>query len=287
MNFRAGRIYKIKVEFGPDRVGFGRATVVMADNHDIFIQIRSSKGGRKMLPNGSRVWFVGDSSTNPFNGLWSTSVIDTRIVNGKTVMRCPTPRFQSLSQRRQHDRAPFRAPVRIEAPQFAELRGEIYCRNLSRSGMGISIGLDCAEKFSPGAEIDLILEGPNAEVFTSVKVLRSKYNWLANRTDVGLEFCDMSHHSAEALDKLLVWLGSRPRKAGGGEEGEDDTTGGGLYRWMKSTRDDLSLLKPSARSEAELRRLKEQAAAETATGPEDFDEDFDLDDVDEDDFVES
>jgi len=66
--FEAGRVYKVKVELAPGQSGFGRATVLEKTNHQICIQFKTSRESNKLLPKGTRIWFVNDSVQGPSTG---------------------------------------------------------------------------------------------------------------------------------------------------------------------------------------------------------------------------
>src|ERR1700731_4227585 len=116
--FRVGKVLKVKVELSPDVVGFGRATIVEAQGSRIFLQLRTSKGEKRNLPKGTKVWFVSDSADKPFNGLWSTTIVGSRTLSGKTALECTRPKFEAVVQRRQHQRIAVNCPVRVDGEKF-------------------------------------------------------------------------------------------------------------------------------------------------------------------------
>ena len=85
------------------QVGFGRATILEAEAGRLLLQLKTSRGGeRRSLPKGTRVFFVSDSPDNPFNGLWSTTILSTKLVAGKTALECARPKFEAVVQSHGH-----------------------------------------------------------------------------------------------------------------------------------------------------------------------------------------
>ena len=269
--FRPGKVLKVKVELSPDMVGFGRATILEADRSRIYLQLKTSKGKKRVLPKGTKVWFVSDTPSNPFNGLWSTTIVSSKIIQGKTAMECHRPKFEALIQRRKQRRVAVSCPVRLEGEQWKEIV-EVVSRNLSRSGLGIEIAEDCAAEFQSNHNLDVVMQSPVGDISFTARVVQSRYNWLANRTDVGLEFVKISDESVETLDRLLVQLGGRPRHA---PEGKDKPRGGKegpgpLSGWLKSTKDNISFIK-----------MREHEVL--SVSPEDIEDMDDVEDLNDDD----
>lgn len=273
--FRRGKVLKVKVELSPEVVGFGRATILEAEAGRLLLQLKTSRGGeRRSLPKGTRVFFVSDSPDNPFNGLWSTTILNTKLIGGKTALECARPKFEAVVQRRKHKRITVNFPVRIQGEQFEAL--EVNTRNVSRSGAGIEVAEDCVEVLKVGHHVDFVIETTFGPISVKGRVIQSRYNWLANKTDVGFEFVKVSNEANKTLEHLLHSLGSSARIAPEGKE--KGTAGGGqLSGWLKSTKDNVSFIKTSdtplatsVLSEEDLDELE----------PEDADDDEPADNVD-------
>jgi len=242
--FRAGKVLKVKVELSPEITGFGRATIVEVEAGRIYLQLKTSKGQKRTLPKGTKVWFVSDSLENPFNGLWSTSVIGQKLVHGKTVMECTRPKFEAKVQKRKQRRVALNCPVRVEGEAWQELNG-VITKNVSRSGLGFEVHDDCADDFESNHHIDIVIESPVGEIAVTARIVQSRYNWLANRTDVGVEFIKVSKEAQDSLDRLLLSLGGKPRQAPDAKEKERKRAQdpAALSGWLKSTKDNVSFVK--------------------------------------------
>lgn len=233
--FTPGQIFKVKIELSPEMIGFGRATVIDADSKKVLVQIKSSKGERKSLPVGTRIWFVGNSLDNKFNGLWASTVLGSKTVKGMQVLECKTPKFQSQVQRRHHRRAIYRAIVKIKiSDDGRHLVG--HSRNISRSGLGCSLPDDVTEQLSVDACVNLILETPSKIIPLKGKIITIRYNWLLHRTDIGLEWLDLTPQSVSDLDQTLVWLGTKPRT------NTAELQRGGLSGWLKTEKDNRAFI---------------------------------------------
>src|SRR5271170_64704 len=111
--FKEGQVYKIKVELSPDLMGFGRAMVIALDTQRIYVQLKSSKGRKLNVPGGTKIWFVGSSIHNRFNGLWSSEVKGSKLINGIATLECRLPRFEQSIQRRTQARSELNAPAKL------------------------------------------------------------------------------------------------------------------------------------------------------------------------------
>lgn len=239
--FRPGKVLKVKVELSPDVVGFGRATIVESEGSRIFLQLRTSKGEKRNLPKGTKVWFVSDSAESPFNGLWSTTIVNSKMIGGKTALECTRPKFEAAVQRRKHRRVAVSCPVRVHGDKFDRLH--ITTRNVSRSGIGLEANDDCTDDFPSGHHFDLNIDSPIGPIQATARVIQARYNWLANRTDVGLEFVKVEQDAVLTLDRLLVAIGGQPRFAPEGKEGRSTGAPGQLSGWLKSSKDNVQFVK--------------------------------------------
>lgn len=236
--FKEGQVYKVKVELSPDLMGFGRATVISADSHRIYVQLKSSKGNKLNVPKGTKIWFVGSSSNNRFNGLWSSEVTGSKLINGVAGIECRTPKFQQHLQRRSQSRMDLTAPLTLLDDEWKNLNAKMTTRNISRLGLGFAVEAECADKFPVGKVISMQIRVGNICLDSKARIVNSRFNWLLNRTEIGAEFADLDVTSLESLDRVLVWLGNRPQgmKAQLSESGS-------LARWVKAGKDNLSLIK--------------------------------------------
>lgn len=275
--FRPGRVFKVKVEMSPDLIGFGRATILECDKNRLYVRIRSSRTETKPLPKGTRIWFVGNSADNRFNGLWATEVLGTRKIGGVTALECRTPKFQPQAQQRRHRRAAFKTPVELKDDRIPS-KTRTMSRDISRSGLGFSVFDQCAQLFTPGEVIEIELKTATDDIPLKATIISSRYNWLLNRTDVGVEFVDLNPDTVQALDRLLVWLGSTPRQS---DLSLSDTSGS-LSRWLKSGKEDKSFLASgAARSGQEINEEEKEEE------DDDDEEDEDGEDDDRDDYPRS
>lgn len=239
--FQSGRSFKVKVELANGEVGYGRASVLDRQGNRIYVQLKTSKGENQVLPKGSHLWFISDAPTNPFAGVWGTTVTGTKIIGGHTVMECSLPKFEAQAQKRKTQRVLLDYPVRLVREKGHEVAYEIRSRNISLTGIGLeafSAGVD--KDFPVGGLVQLILEGPTGDVPLTARVVRTDYNWLANRTTIGLEFVDISDQAEKSLDQLYYAQGG----AEPGEQGsESEATQQGLASWVRTSRSDWKLLR--------------------------------------------
>ncbi len=266
--FRPGKVLKVKVELSPDVVGFGRATIVESEGKRLFLHLKTAKGEKRTLPKGTRVWFVSDAADNPFDGLWSTTIVSSRLIGGKTALECARPKFEAEMQKRKHKRISVNCAVKLHGEQFEKLYATT--RNLSRSGVGIETAEDCSDIFPIGHHVDIVIETKLGPVATTVRVIQARYNWLANRTDVGFEFVKIDQAATELVEKLLQSLGAQARLA---PDGKDGVIGpqGQLSGWLKSTKDNVSFVK-----NADLQAMS--ALSEDDLDELDADDEADMDD---------
>jgi len=244
--FETGKTYKVKVELEPGRVGFGRATIVDRSGNKLYVQFRTSKESHHVLARGSRLWFVGDASAGPMNGLWHTTVTGTKIVGGRTAMECSNPKFEPIVQRRRVPRVPFDCPVRVEKVEGQELGYGVRARNISRFGVGLEALKQDAEEFQVGQTLKIVLETEAGDIPLTGRVIRTHYDWLANSTAIGLEFTEVNPEVEASLGGLLGLLGAKLEKSPAGTELSGrigGPAGQGLGSWIKSGKDSRKFLK--------------------------------------------
>jgi hypothetical protein len=268
--FKEGQVYKIKVELSPDLMGFGRAMVVAVDTQRIYVQLRSSKGNKLNVPRGTKIWFVGSSLNNRFNGLWSSEVKGNRMINGSPSLECRLPRFEQASQKRVLTRIELNAPAEMVGDEWKNLIAKVVARNISRFGLGFYVEADCADRFTQGKTVSLLVHIGNIHLPVQGRVVNCGFNWLLNRTEVGAELIQTDGSTVDALEKVLVWLGNKPRGARA-----ESSESGALARWVKAGKDNFKFVKQagtdSKSAEAEEEGIFE---LETEFGPgteDDFD----------------
>lgn len=274
--FRPGQVFKVKVELSPDKVGFGRATIVDCKPKHLVFQLKTGRAGKQSIPKGTRVWFVGNATDNRMNGLWSTVITEVRLHNGKHAFECKIPVFEPFrnmpEQRRRHKRAAIQFPVKLQGSEWQTLDKFVISRNISRSGIGLSILQECPDLFPPGTSISLILETTSANIELHGRVINTRYNWLSNRTEVGLEFAELSPESVESLDKILLWLGSKPRKQ---ELAAQRAESGALAGWLRSTQENRKFFGSTGGASAQEQNTAASEEDEHLDDDDDFDDDGD------------
>jgi c-di-GMP-binding flagellar brake protein YcgR len=241
--FDPGKSYKVKVETANGEIGFGRATVIDRESGKLLVQLKTSRETNQVMPRGTRFWFVGDSAGNVFNGLWATSVVGAKIVSGKTVMECRQPKFEQLVQKRSHRRYPITCPVDYVGLPGHGIEYSLNARNISSSGLGLETSEPKPREFMSGEKVTVLVHSECGDIAVECSVTRTQFNWLANKCLIGLQFEEMSETSHNVLAKLLELLSERhPRE----EELETDTIGG-LSKWMRTTHQNLKIVRPPER----------------------------------------
>ncbi|MBI1268835.1 hypothetical protein GC174_00230 [bacterium] len=236
--FQAGQVLKVKVESSPGEYGYGRATIVDRDGNNLLVQIKTSRDSNKILPRGTKVWFVNDSPRLTFNGFWYSSVTGKEIVKGRTVLICSLPKLEPLSQRRNSHRVNVDVPVTISLDIEGKERQEFRTRDLCKSGSAIETSRLDASLVEVGKEIGCVLHTDMGDVKLKARVIRIEENWLAKKTTLALEFIALSKESSDTLDRLLVKLGGKPRDSKleevAGKTGAKD----GLSAWVRQVKRD-------------------------------------------------
>ena len=160
------------------------------------------------------------------------------MMNGVPTFECRLPRFEQASQQRVQARSELNAPSDLVGDEWKDLTASVITKNISRFGFGFYIEVDCTERFTEGKVVSLTVHIGNINLDARGRIVNCRYNWLQHRTEVGVEFSDMDEDDADTLEKLLVWLGNRPR----GSKAELSESGS-LARWVKAGKDNLSLVK--------------------------------------------
>ncbi|MBX3074903.1 PilZ domain-containing protein [Candidatus Obscuribacterales bacterium] len=234
--FQPGTVVKVKVETSPGEMGFGRATIIDRTGSQLLIQVRTSRETNKILPKGTRVWFVNDSPRLTFNGMWAANVLGTQVSKGRTVLVCSAPKLEPLSQRRRAQRVNVEMPVTISLNIDGHQKQEFRTVDLCKSGSAIETTRIDQLEVESGKEINAVLHTSEGDVTLTARILRVDHNWLANKTTLALEFIALSQESSAILDKVLVRIGGKPRDAEldrehGGAAGRE-----GMTSWIKQVK---------------------------------------------------
>lgn len=234
--FKPGQIYKAKIELSPTQSGFGRATIIAVDAHNIYFQLKCSKGIQ--VTRGSKISFVGSSANNRFNGIWSSDIRGAKQIEGKSCLQAPTPKFEQSHQKRVHVRTDISVPVKIEGDEWKDFDKDLVTRNVSRFGLGFATPGECVEKF-PLDQVVLVsyTVGP-VHIRNRFRIVNSRFNWLLNRTEVGAEIVDVDTSTLENIESMLAYMGSQLQNS---KAQMSDT--GSLRKWVKAGRDNLSFVK--------------------------------------------
>lgn len=211
--FQKGKAYKVKVEAAPGEVGFGRATIVDKIGEKILVQLKTSREANKVLPKGTRMWFVNESSENSFNGMWATSVLGAQLFSGRTALVCSAPRLEALLQRRRTPRAALDVNASLR-PEGDESIFHLRTQDISSSGIALVSQIDLPERVEVGESVIVNIEAKTGKIEATCRVIRIEKNWLANKTVLGVEMTYMDDDSSEILMKLLDLLGldNRPEQ---------------------------------------------------------------------------
>lgn len=244
--FKEGQVYKVKVELTPGSLGFGRAKVLTVDSRGLLIELKSSTGKPMDIDAGAKIWFVGSSLNSKFNGLWSSEVKSSRMSHNALLLECKTPRFEQSDQRRNQARIDLTANIELRGTEWLGLRAPVVTRNISRHGIAFSVQAECAELFCIGRVVNMRIPVGNSDVDLRGRVVESRFNWLLNRTDVGAELIDLDAATTDSIERILVWLGNRPK---GTKSLLSES--GSLARWMKAGKNDLSKAEDMAEAEAD------------------------------------
>ncbi len=231
--FHPGSVLKVKVELAPGEVGFGRATVIDRVGSQILVQIKTAKESNKAFEKGTKLWFVSETATSTFNGMWASLVVEQRLVGGRKAMLCSAPKLEPIVQRRGQIRAKLDVAVKIK---FREVEEPVESRSidLCQSGMSIETQSALPQSIESGEMVGILVETPQGEFFSSARVVRVERNWLVNKVEIGVEFMDMLKDAEEILDKILVVLGQAPRNTQNIELLKEQAGKSGLSGWANS-----------------------------------------------------
>ncbi|MBX9771230.1 MAG: PilZ domain-containing protein [Candidatus Obscuribacterales bacterium] len=239
--FKVGDSYKVKVEFPNGNVGFGRANILAKEGARFFVIVRNAREAKEHPPVGSRIYLVGNYQENVFNGLWSAKVVGQRIIDGATAVEISNPKFTPIQQRRRATRKAFVCPVMVVREEKGEEPIKANSRNISFSGIALESEDKALDKLLAGECVDISFKTKFGLVEAKCRTVRTEYNWLANRTDAGLEFVELEPKQKDLLEELLNSLGAD----------EDETVdkgnmSAGLAGWMKGSKSDTKFVKKSS-----------------------------------------
>lgn len=236
--FKSGQVLKVKVESAPGEYGFGRATIIDRAGKNLLVDIRTSKDGHRQPGRGTRIWFVNDSPRLTFNGMWSSQVVGTQIVKGRTVLVCSYPKLEPLSQRRTAIRVHIEVPVTISLDIGGKEKQEFKTVDLCKSGSAIETSRLDNEDLQVGQEIGATLHSRDGDIKLTARIIRVEHNWLANKTTIALEFVALSRESSDILDRLLLKLGGKPRSTELERLAGNVSNLEGMKAWIQQVRKD-------------------------------------------------
>jgi c-di-GMP-binding flagellar brake protein YcgR len=203
-------IYKIKFEVEPGEFDFGRATIVSKTSNQVCLQIKSGQSTNKILPAGTKIWFVQETGITGFAGLWASNVIASQLVKGKKVLVCGLPKLKPLKQRRKINRVEVKVPVTLTADDANAKPRTFQTVDLCRSGSKLETKLIQNLGIDSGQQVKGEFLLPDGVLKIKAQVIRVESNWLANKSMVALQFIALSKESSDKLDKFLIKLGGQP-----------------------------------------------------------------------------
>ncbi len=240
-------VYKVKFEVAPGEFDFGRATIVAKSGSQLYLHIKTSQSANKSLPSGTKIWFVQDTSTTGFAGLWAASVSSSQMVKGQKVLVCSLPKLKPLKQRRKVNRVEVKLPVTITTDDTNARPAHFYTLDLCRSGSKIETKLVNKLGLETGMQVKGEFQLPDGVLKIKAQIIRVESNWLANKSLIALQFIALSKESSERLDKFLIKLGGTTRSAKEKANKSEGTSKGGLDSWstqLKEKRTTENMARP-------------------------------------------
>lgn len=201
--------YKIKFEIAPGEFDFGRATILSKSASQVFLQIKTGQSANKILPAGTKLWFVQDTGISGFAGLWASSVISSQLIKGKKVLVCGLPKLKPLKQRRKVNRVEVKLPVTVTSDDTNAKSRTFQTVDLCRSGSKLETKLIQKLGMEPGQMVKGEFQLPDGMLKIKAQIIRIESNWLANKSIIALQFIALSKESSDKLDKFLVKLGGQ------------------------------------------------------------------------------
>ncbi|MBY0360140.1 MAG: PilZ domain-containing protein [Candidatus Obscuribacterales bacterium] len=237
--FRRGQTFKVKLEISPEQTGYGRAEVIDADSRFVLLKIKGSKGEAPDLINGVKIWFVDNLLTNRFNGLWSSVISGSKEVQGENYFECRQPKFAPALQKRKQPRVDASFPLLFTAKELEAFSNQAVSRNLSRSGIGITVKGDVAQHFEPGSLIEFSLQSQPEPIQLKAQVIRAYYDWLSHDTEIGLAYVELPESTKEQIEQMIQAL----KKIRGEDKNSDDKTKRTLAQWLRSDKENSRFIK--------------------------------------------
>ncbi|MBP7863647.1 PilZ domain-containing protein [bacterium] len=246
-------IYKIKFEVAPGEFDFGRATIVSKTASQVCLQIKSGQSTSKILPPGTKIWFVQETGITGFAGLWASNVIGSQLVKGKKVLVCGLPKLKPLKQRRKVNRVEVKLPVTLTADDANAKPRSFQTIDLCRSGSKLETKLIQNLGIESGQQVKGEFQMPDGVLKIKAQVIRVESNWLANKSLVALQFIALSKESSDKLDKFLVKLGGQPGTNKTKSDKENQSLPkSGLNSWSAQIKEKKTLLPGSGKTRTTL-----------------------------------
>lgn len=238
--FKSGDVHKVKVELPDGDSGFGRAKVVQVEGSRFWVQLNSTGAMSKQYPNGTHLRFVNDRADDKFNGMWSTTIVGERIVEGHTAFECSNPKFTPVVEQRKHPRITFTSPVWLSVDQGGVR--EVTAKDISRGGICLESKEDDFQHLQINSSVHITIQSSTGDVAVICRVVRKTSNWLMNTCEVGLEFTQMQEVDKQNLLNLLASLGYNETAAGHAEALSESQKLAGLSNFLKGNKGDKSLI---------------------------------------------
>jgi hypothetical protein len=245
--FKSGDIHKVKVELPDGDSGFGRAKVVQVEGSRFWVQLNSSGALSKQYPSGTHLRFVNDRADDRFNGMWSTTIVGERIVEGHTAFECTSPKFTPVVEQRKHPRITFTSPVWLSIDQGGVI--EVTAKDISRGGICLEAKEDDFEHLQLNSQVHITIQNSIGDIAVICRVARKTSNWLMNTCEIGLEFGQIPEVDKQNLINLLTSLGYTETAQGQAQALSESQKLAGLSNFLKGNTGDKSLIGKDANKE--------------------------------------
>lgn len=237
--------YKIKFEIAPGEFDFGRATILYKEASHLFLQIKTNQSQNKILPPGTKLWFVQDAGVSGFAGLWASSVISSQLVKGKKVLVCGLPKLKPVKQRRKVNRVEVKLPVTVVSDDTNARPRTFQTVDLCRSGSKLETKLIQNLGLEAGQMVKGEFELPDGMLKIKAQIIRIESNWLANKSIIALQFIALSKDSSDKLDKFLVKLGGQAVGSKSNSKDLQSPVKTGLNSWSAQIKEKKNLVTAS------------------------------------------
>ncbi|MCW5823354.1 MAG: PilZ domain-containing protein [Cyanobacteria bacterium TGS_CYA1] len=245
--------YKIKFEIAPGEFDIGRATILSKTASQIFLQIKTNQSANKILPAGTKLWFVQDAGISGFAGLWASSVMSSQLVKGKKVLVCGLPKLKPLKQRRKVNRVEVKLPVTVTSDDTNARSRTFETVDLCRSGSKLETKLIQKLGLEPGQMVKSEFQLPEGILKIKAQIIRIESNWLANKSIIALQFIALSKESSDKLDKFLVKLGGQASSQKSSKELQTQVKTG-LNSWSAQIKEKKNIA-PAAKTRTTLAEM--------------------------------